>query len=145
MTKFILLTVVYDASPPCNTNLFDAQISINKPFSARLYLFIQMQGTPVPLLPTAPGRGLHRKEREGGPSRTPTLMIHSLADRRPHPGQVQAGSAGSGLMGTSLPSFLSLTCSPVRLKAVGSLCLPHCLTACGLASTGPFPRQLCPV
>lgn len=48
-------------------------------------------------------------------------------------------------MGTSLPGFSSLTRLRVRLREVGSLCTPHCLTACGLASTALFPRQLCPV
>lgn len=149
VTTFISITVVNDASFSCNADRRHAWIQANKQFYARLYLFIQMQGASVFMLPQ-PLQGAcripaesHRKE--GTAPASPDLsgsttgitpcqqrlarQIQTSPQERPHQGQLAGFSSLPGLQRR-----------PNSGKCVHST-LPHCPR---FRIHWPFPWQPCP-
>ena len=111
MTTFVLITVTCDASFPCNTDQLHAPIGVNKQFHARLYLFVQMQGTSVLTLPQpCEGLGAALQKligRRGRPEQEP-------ATPTPHqwhvPRQVQTAPGSSPIRARLPGSHHSLAC-----------------------------------
>ena len=129
VTTFISITVVNDASFSCNADRRHAWIQANKQFYARLYLFIQMQGASVFMLPQ-PLQGAcripaesHRKE--GTAPASPDLsgsttgITPSAAPRQADP-DISPGAASSGPAG-----WVLITPWPAEAAKQWEVCALH--------------------